>query len=48
MDKEIEECTACKGTGVGKVNPLTSWIVNKEDYEPLECQRCNGTGDEPA
>ena len=44
MDKEIEECPSCKGTGAGKANPLTKWLVNKDDYEPLQCQRCHGTG----
>jgi len=47
MNQESEECPSCKGTGVGKVKSFTKRLLNKDDYEPLECQHCNGTGFKP-
>ncbi len=50
MDKqEGEVCSACKGTCVGeaKVQPMAEWVDAGRPMQPIQCQRCKGTGQEP-
>lgn len=47
MSKKI--CKKCKGKkiNISIIKRLFKKHLTKDDYEPIECQRCNGTGIEP-
>lgn len=42
-------CTECNGSTSGKANSSTEqeFEDNGYNYEPIECQHCGGTGQEP-
>lgn len=42
MDDEAEICSMCNGSGVSKANIFHGTDMAKEDYQPIECQRCGG------
>ncbi|WP_158502608.1 hypothetical protein ABF162_23200 [Vibrio coralliilyticus] len=46
MSRQDKACSACNGSGITKPDGFIGKILSKDKYQPLECQRCRGSGKE--